>query len=70
VLAANTSSLPEVVGEAGVLVDPLDVDALAGAIQQLVHDQTKRRRMIAAGLRRAASFSWQYAATQALQALL
>ena len=69
VLAANASSLPEVVGEAGVLVDPYDEEALAGAIQRILHDGALRRRLAKAGQARAASFTWQRAARQTLRIL-
>ena len=59
VIAADTSSLPEVVGEAGLLVDPLDVEALAAAMNRLLTDRTLRDALRAAGPERAAAFSWQ-----------
>jgi len=69
VVASNVSSLPEVVQDAGVLVDPLDIDALAAALQALLSDSTKRQRMAEAGLRRAEAFTWPQVAKQVLQAL-
>ncbi len=57
VVAANRTSLPEVVGEAGVLVDPEDLDGLAGAIGRILGDTRERTRLEAAGLERAALFS-------------
>jgi len=68
VVASNISSLPEVVQNAGVLVDPLDIDALAAALQALLSDPTKRQRMAEAGLRRAEAFAWPQVAGQVLQA--
>lgn len=58
VVTSNTSSLPEVVGDAGLMVDPLDVEALAGAIARVLRDGDLRARLAAAGLRHAAQFSW------------
>ncbi len=58
VVAANTSSLPEVVGEAGMLVDPLDVEGLAEAMRRVLNDETLRQEMRERGLRRAQDFSW------------
>jgi len=62
VLAARSGALPEVVGEAGLLVDPLDVEALAAAIGRLVTDDELRRRLSAAGPVQARRFSWRASA--------
>ncbi len=62
VITSNTSSLPEVVGEAALLVDPYDVEALAGAMQKIVTDADLSARLRAAGLARAAGFSWERSA--------
>jgi glycosyltransferase involved in cell wall biosynthesis len=69
VLAADTSSLPEVVGDAGVLVDPYDEGALAQALVQLLRDPGWRDRLSQAGRARAAEFSWRQTAGGVLQAL-
>ncbi len=66
VVTSNVSSLPEVVGDAGLQVDPLDVDALARALEQALNDEVWRRHCIARGLARAAQFTWQRAAEQLL----
>jgi len=66
VLAANTSSIPEVVGNAGLLVDPRDPDALAEAILRLLSDEPLRKELAARGLARAAGFSWERTARQIL----
>ncbi len=62
VLAARRGALPEVVGDAGLLVDPLDVGALAAAIERLVTDDGLCRRLSAAGPIQARQFSWQASA--------
>jgi glycosyltransferase involved in cell wall biosynthesis len=59
VITSATSSLPEVVGDAGLLVDPTDLDALAMAMEQVLTDGALRTEMRAAGLPRARTFSWQ-----------
>ncbi|MBN2472954.1 MAG: glycosyltransferase family 4 protein, partial [Anaerolineae bacterium] len=69
VIAGNTSSLPELVGEAGLLVDPLDVEAIAAAICRIVDDAALRARLVAAGHEQAASFTWERTARQTLAAL-
>lgn len=66
VLASDSSSLPEVLGDAGVLLPPDDEDAWIVAIRE-VHEQRARREvLIAAGLRQAANFSWARAARETL----
>jgi len=64
VISSTASSLPEVVGDAGLLVDPSDVDALAAAMEQVLADAGLRERMRAAGLERAQRFTWHRAARQ------
>jgi alpha-1,3-rhamnosyl/mannosyltransferase len=68
VLASNVSSLPEVVGSAGLMVDPADVDAIAQGMVRLWEDETLRRELSARGLRQAAGFSWERTAKQTLKA--
>jgi glycosyltransferase involved in cell wall biosynthesis len=69
VLAADTSSLPEVVGEAGLLVDPLDVDAIATAMQRLLTDGALRAALSRQGRARAKRFSWDRCARETLAVL-
>jgi glycosyltransferase involved in cell wall biosynthesis len=64
VVCACTTSLPEVVGEAGLMVEPSDVSSLADALWQLVSDEPLRRRLRAAGPARAAQFDWRTIARQ------
>jgi glycosyltransferase involved in cell wall biosynthesis len=59
VVAARRGALPETVGDAGLLVDPERGDELADAIVAAACDQSLRARLIAAGLRRAASYPWR-----------
>lgn len=58
VIASNTSSIPEVVGDAGILINPHDVNAIASALEKLLCDET-RNYYIAKGLNRAELFSWE-----------
>lgn len=67
VVVSNVSSLPEVVGDAGLLVDPTDVSELAVAIWRVLTDQALRADLIAKGLKRAQCFSWEKMARQTLQ---
>jgi glycosyltransferase involved in cell wall biosynthesis len=58
VITSNNSSLPEVVGDSGVLVDPSSVDAISNAMLGVLKDSARQRRMANAGLVRAKNFSW------------
>lgn len=69
VLASNTSAIPEVVGEAGLLVDPYDVQAVAWGILRVATEEGLRQQLIAAGLQRARQFSWEKAAQRTLALL-
>jgi len=64
VVTSNTSSLPEVVGEAGIMVDPNDIDSLAGAMRHVLTDAKLRDSMIRKGLKQAKKFSWEETARQ------
>lgn len=62
VVAANNSSLPEAAGDAGLLVDAQDSEALADALSRALIDSQLRRTMIERGLAQAGRFTWQKAA--------
>jgi glycosyltransferase involved in cell wall biosynthesis len=62
VITSNVSSMPEVAGDAGILVDPSDTDAMADALDRVLQDESLRQAMRARGLERAASFRWEAAA--------
>jgi len=64
VIASDASSLPEVVGDAGLLVDPDDVIALAEAIDQVMSNVEFSASLSQAGIQQARTFSWQCAAAQ------
>jgi glycosyltransferase involved in cell wall biosynthesis len=59
VITSNTSSLPEVVGDAGIMVAPTDLDALCQAMLDLFQDEELRRTMSERSLARAKQFSWE-----------
>ena len=67
VIASNASSLPEVVGEAGVLIDPRDVSGLAEAMRRVLTDERLREEMQIKGLERAKQFTWGRAAAMTLE---
>ncbi|MEM7798154.1 MAG: glycosyltransferase family 1 protein [Chloroflexota bacterium] len=66
IILSNRGSLPEIAGEAGLLLDPDDSDAWAETIYQVLHDSTLRERMISTGSQHAATFSWDEAARKTL----
>lgn len=59
VVASNAGAIPEVVGDAALLVPPGDVDALAAALTDVVDDDSTRARLVAAGSARAARYTWE-----------
>jgi glycosyltransferase involved in cell wall biosynthesis len=66
VLCANTSSLPEVVGDAALTVDPTDTDALRTSLRRMLRNADLRAELRTRGLERAAQFSWKRAARETL----
>lgn len=66
VVTSTVSSLPEVAGDAALLVDPYDVQALSEALRCLLDDSALRETLIARGARQAAFFTWERAAAQLL----
>lgn len=68
VIANDAGSIPEVVGEAGLLVGVADPGSLASAIERVVSDETTRASMIARGRRRSELFTWEATARQTLAA--
>ncbi|MBA7692178.1 D-inositol-3-phosphate glycosyltransferase [subsurface metagenome] len=67
VVTSNTSSLPEVVGEAGIMVDPYDTDSLAQAIRRVLTDDKLRDDMVSKGFEQVEKFSWEETARQTLE---
>ena len=70
VITSNTSSLPEVAGDAALLVDPHDVDAIAEAMTRLVTDEALRNELSRRGLANVRRFSWEKCARETLAVLL
>jgi glycosyltransferase involved in cell wall biosynthesis len=66
VLTSNTTSLPEVAGDAALLMDPCDKDAIAGAMAKLSGDENLRQQLSNAGQERAAAFTWHRCAEETL----
>ena len=59
VIASNAASMPEVLGDAGILIDPTDEGAWTDAIVEVLSDGEMRARLREAGLRRATEFTWE-----------
>jgi glycosyltransferase involved in cell wall biosynthesis len=66
VIASNQGSLPEIVGDGGLLLEQDDVEGLAGAMEKLVNDDTLWGNVREKGLAHAARFSWEKAARETL----
>jgi glycosyltransferase involved in cell wall biosynthesis len=66
VACADTSSLPEVAGDAAALFDPQDVAGIAAVVNKLLADEALRLKYRSLGLARAAGFSWSRAAAATL----
>jgi len=70
VITSNVSSLPEVVGDAALLVDPKDIDQIALALQDLLQNEEKRNIAGKAGLARSKSFTWSKCVDQTVAVYL
>lgn len=66
VIVGDRTSLPEVVGSAGLTINPFDVDAIATAIRRLMNDPELRRDLSVKGQERAGAFSWRDTARKTL----
>jgi len=66
IVTSNVSSMPEVAGDAALLVDPHDVESIASAIARLLADESLARSLAARGRARARHFTWERAARETL----
>ncbi|WP_257668231.1 glycosyltransferase family 4 protein [Parapedobacter tibetensis] len=66
VITSNTSAMPEVAGDAAVLVNPSDTLALAEAMQHILDNPDVKKELVAKGLKRATEFTWRNAALKLL----
>lgn len=69
VLTSNVTSLPEVAGEAALLVDPYDIDSIAQGITRIINDDELRSKLMSAGLVRAKNFTWEAVASRVANVL-
>jgi glycosyltransferase involved in cell wall biosynthesis len=67
VITSNSSSFPEVVGDAALQIDPQDPDALADAVKAVLEDESLAAALRARGFDRAKRFSWERAARETLE---
>ena len=67
VIAGNRASLPEVVGDAGLLVDPFDIDAIAAALGTVIESSSLRSELRVKGMNRARMFDWRETARRTLE---
>jgi glycosyltransferase involved in cell wall biosynthesis len=66
VICSKASALPEAVGDAALLIDPLDTGSIVQALRELVSDAARRQALTRAGLARAAQFSWEKTARETI----
>jgi glycosyltransferase involved in cell wall biosynthesis len=69
VIASNAASFPEVIGDAGILVDPLDVERIGQAINRIVQDTDLRDDLRKRGLERSKLFTWETTAQRVWEVL-
>lgn len=69
VITSNLSSLPEVAGDAAILVDPYNVAEITDAMQTVASDERVRSQLRSAGLARASQFSWKKTGQQTAEVL-
>jgi glycosyltransferase involved in cell wall biosynthesis len=67
VACSNTTSLPEVAGDAALYFDPLDVEAIAGSVRKILEDETVAARLRSAGRKQAKRFNWAETAQRTLE---
>lgn len=68
-VVSSVGALPEVAAGAAVLIDPEDVDSIAGGLERLLHDSALRDKLIDQGRRRAADFTWARSAAVTIEVL-
>ena len=68
-IVSQVSSLPEVVGNAGLLVNPYNVDDIRRSIKMLLTDETLRKQFISKGLSQVKKYTWESTAKRVLEGL-
>ena len=64
ILTSNVSAMPEVAGDAALLVNPIDVAAIGDGLKKLVDDHALRQQLVHKGLKRSSEFTWEAAAEE------
>ena len=67
VVTSNVSSMPEVVGNAGITIEPSNADSLAEAIEKVISDNKLRENMIKTGIKQVEKFNWRNTAKKTLE---
>jgi len=67
IITSNTSSLPEVVGNAGIMVDPNDIESLSDEMYRVLEDEELKHRMSRDGLKRSKMFTWEKMVKEVLE---
>lgn len=70
VVTSNISSLPEIAGEAAILVDPFNIQAIADALFEVLNDKVLRDKLVAKGYQRVKLFSWENCAQETLRSYI
>jgi glycosyltransferase involved in cell wall biosynthesis len=68
-IVSNCSAMPEVVGNAGLTIDPLDVEELAHALVTVCNDEALRNTLRALAIQKSTQFRWEHSAKLALNVL-
>ena len=69
VITSNNTSIPEVVGDAAIKINPNDVDECSDAIYRIIHDEQLRKKLSTRGLIKSKKFSWDLTANKTLEIL-
>lgn len=67
VIAGNRTAVPEIAGDAALLIDPFDIDSLAVQMETVLENEDLRNRLIEKGIKRASDFSWQKCARETMK---
>ncbi len=67
VITSNTTSLPEVVGDAGIMIDPADIDKLSNKMYDVLTDEDLAKNMSIKGLKRSKIFNWEESARKTIE---
>ena len=69
IVSSNRSAMPEVVGDAGLLVNPEDVEAIRGGLERVINDEELAAKFAKSGRDRALTFTWEKTAAETIRFL-